>query len=96
MQQRNPWLWGVPMSEMEPTPEPTPEPEPEPEPKSDEVTPSADGAKPWDTMTTHAQIDAWADQQGFSRGEDWGRMNLAAKRLWLVDYFDGAEPWNDA
>jgi hypothetical protein len=50
-------------------------------------------AFPWDAMTTHAQIDDWADANGVARGADWGQMTLASKRQWLVAYFDGARPW---
>lgn len=71
-------------------PAPQPEPEPEPEPEQDE------NLLPWDAFNTHAEIDDWATTQGFSRAEDWGRMNLTAKRKWLVDYFDGARPWETA
>lgn len=51
---------------------------------------------PWDTMTTHAQIDAWADANGVTRGEDWAQMTLASKRAWLVAYYDGDRPWETA
>lgn len=59
------------------------------------VVPSVAAAEafPWDTMTTHAQIDGWADAHGVARGADWGQMTLASKRQWLVAYFDGATPW---
>jgi hypothetical protein len=57
------------------------------------VGPGEPLALPWDAMTTHAQIDGWADANGVARGEDWGQMTLASKRQWLVAYFDGARPW---
>lgn len=58
------------------------------------VDPVTDPASfPWDTMTTHAQIDGWADANGVARGADWAQMTLASKRQWLVAYFDGATPW---
>jgi hypothetical protein len=48
---------------------------------------------PWDTMTTHAQIDGWVAQHGVAIGPEWGQMTLASKRQWLVAYFDGDRPW---
>lgn len=67
-------------------PEPAPAPAPDPAPET----------FPWDTMTTHAQIDAWADANSVTRGPDWAQMTLASKRAWLVAYYDGDRPWETA
>jgi hypothetical protein len=48
---------------------------------------------PWNAMSTHAQINDWAEVNFVAYGPDWNGMTLAQKRAWLVGYFDGARPW---
>lgn len=68
-------------------PEGVPAPPPAPEPQT----------FPWDSFTTHAEFDAWAEDNNVEcGGSGWDRLTLAGKRDWLVAYFDGTRPWEAA
>jgi hypothetical protein len=61
-----------------------PEPPPEPNPID---------TYPWDTLATGAEVDAWADANGVVYGPEWDSYTVVEKKEWLVQYYDGARPW---
>lgn len=40
-------------------------------------------ADPWDSMTTHAAIDAWVEENGIEQPVGWSAMTIAQKKEWL-------------
>jgi hypothetical protein len=92
MRQRNPWHWGHSADEkptakpVEPDPvEPDPvEPDPvEPDPVEPEQP--ADPA-PWHSMTKHADLDQYMDDQQITEPDGWDSMTIADKKAWLDTY----------
>jgi hypothetical protein len=54
-----------------------PEPDPEPDPQN----------RPWDAMTTHAQIDDFLDEECIDQPDGWDGWKIAEKKTWLDENF---------
>ena len=73
-----------PPEEESPAPAPVPEPEEvEGEEVEGEEVEGEEEDAPWDSMSTHAAIDAYASSANVATPADWPSMTLAAKRTYL-------------